>query len=183
VVDDVVTVALSGADNTGKTKQLGILARRIGPAAVATGPLDVHDARRDVIKKNGMGDWRFQTGTIEEVADVLAASYLHRSGHLGGQAGLQLMDRGIPMLEASVAATVAASLEGGVQAAVEIRRQLLKSTPDLRALFKVTALLAKILLRFEDVECAGDSEAVSLLLHGLDERCPRGGQGEKLRRT
>lgn len=44
--DDVVTtLAVSGADNTGKTKQLGVLARRLGPAAVATGPLDAHDAR------------------------------------------------------------------------------------------------------------------------------------------
>ncbi|MEU9497745.1 hypothetical protein [Streptomyces sp. NPDC048196] len=41
-----------GADNTGKTKQLGILARRLGSAAVASGPLDAHDAPWEAIKRN-----------------------------------------------------------------------------------------------------------------------------------
>lgn len=106
--DAVTTLALSGADNTGKTKQLGILTRRIGPAAASSGPLDAHDARWEAIKKNGKSRWWFETGTMQEVAEVLAASYLQRSHQSGARtAGVRLMDRGMPMLEASVAATAA----------------------------------------------------------------------------
>ncbi|BCK67511.1 hypothetical protein Srufu_014640 [Streptomyces libani subsp. rufus] len=76
--DAVTTLALSGADNTGTTKQLGILTRRIGPAAASSGPLDAHDARWEAIKKNGMSRWWFETGTMQEVAEVLATSYLQR---------------------------------------------------------------------------------------------------------
>ncbi|WP_328485964.1 nucleotidyltransferase domain-containing protein [Streptomyces zaomyceticus] len=64
---------------------------------------------------------------------------------------------------------VAASLEAGVQSAVEIRRQLLKGIPDPRALYKVTALLAKILLRFEGIELAGDDDALAFFLQRESE--------------
>ncbi|MFY4719384.1 nucleotidyltransferase domain-containing protein [Streptomyces sp. LaBMicrA B280] len=101
-----VTIALSGPDNVGKTKQIGILARRLGPAARATGPLDSYDPRWDSIKAMGMGAWWFERGPIEEVADVLAGSYLERSRRLTDEP-VRLMYRGIPMLEASLAATVA----------------------------------------------------------------------------
>ncbi|MFF1903281.1 hypothetical protein [Kitasatospora sp. NPDC058218] len=101
-----VTIAFSGPDNVGKTKQIGVLSRRLGPAAQATGPLDDHDPRWDGIKSMGMGTWWFDRGPIEEVADVLAGSYLERSRRLS-TAPVRLMDRGIPMLEASLAATVA----------------------------------------------------------------------------
>ncbi|MFI9047342.1 hypothetical protein [Streptomyces sp. NPDC053427] len=50
-----------------------------------------------------------------------------------------------------------------MQAAVEVRRQLLKGAPDLRALFKVTALLAKVLLRFDGTEQADDTDALVAL--------------------
>lgn len=59
---------------------------------------------------------------------------------------------------------VDASVRDGIQAAIEIRRQLLRTTPDLRALYKVTALLAKIQLRFQGTECPGDDEALTTLL-------------------
>lgn len=101
-----VTIAFSGPDNVGKTKQIGILARRIGPAACATGRLDDYDPRWNAIKTAGMGAWWFGRGAIEEVADVLACSYLERSRR-GVTAPVRLVDRGIPMLEASLAATVA----------------------------------------------------------------------------
>ncbi|WP_329394017.1 nucleotidyltransferase domain-containing protein [Streptomyces lydicus] len=52
------------------------------------------------------------------------------------------------------------SLRDGIQAAIEIRRQLLKGSPDLRDLYKVTALLAKIQLRFGGVECPSDHNAL-----------------------
>ncbi|SHN31482.1 nucleotidyltransferase domain-containing protein [Streptomyces yunnanensis] len=125
--DDVVTtLAVSGADNTGETKQLGILARRLGPAAVATGPLDAHDARWAGIKQSDMGTWWFQSGAVQEVADVLAASYLQRSRHSVGGAGPRLMDRGIPMLEASVAATAAVREHLTPEQAAERARELLR---------------------------------------------------------
>ncbi|MEE1806712.1 hypothetical protein [Streptomyces sp. BE133] len=149
--DDVVTVALSGADNTGKTKQLGILARRIGPAAVATGPLDAHDARWAAIKKEGMGSWWFQTGPVEEVADVLAASYLQRSRHRQEGAGLRLMDRGIPMLEASLAATVAVRENLSPERAADRARALLGPySQDLKA--ADTHELGIVLLHHEEPE-------------------------------
>jgi hypothetical protein len=61
------------------------------------------------------------------------------------------------------------SLRDGTQAAVEIRRQLLRPNPDIRALYKITALLAKVMLRFEGTECAADGDAVHALLrpHGI----------------
>ncbi|MFK0297543.1 hypothetical protein ACIQU6_44860, partial [Streptomyces sp. NPDC090442] len=125
--DDVVsTLAVSGADNTGKTKQLGILARRIGSAAAASGPLDAHDARWARIKRTGMGTWWFQTGAVQEVAEVLAASYVQRSRCPGDGAGLRLMDRGIPMLEASVAATVAVREHLSPEQAADRARTLLQ---------------------------------------------------------
>ncbi|MEU9339367.1 nucleotidyltransferase domain-containing protein [Streptomyces sp. NPDC048290] len=130
---DGVTIALSGADNTGKTKQLGILARRIGSAAEATGPLDAHDARWAGIKKNGMGTWWFCAGTVQEVADVLAASYLQRSRHHRTATGVRLMDRGIPMLEASLAATVAVREDLTCDQAADRARELLQPyTQDLQ---------------------------------------------------
>ncbi|MEV8536062.1 hypothetical protein [Streptomyces sp. NPDC051211] len=52
----------------------------------------------------------------------------------------------------------------GIQAAIEIRRQLLKGAPDLRDLYKVTALLAKIQLRFIGIDCPSDGDALTVLL-------------------
>ncbi|MGQ4390123.1 nucleotidyltransferase domain-containing protein [Streptomyces sp. SAS_270] len=132
--DDVLTIALSGADNTGKTKQLGILARRIGSGAVATGPLDAHDDRWEAIKQGGMSGWWFYDGCVEEITDVLAASYLQRSRHCVQGAGVRLMDRGIPMLEASVASTVAVREGLSCEDAADRARALLEPyARDLRA--------------------------------------------------
>jgi cytidylate kinase len=61
-----------------------------------------------------------------------------------------------------------ASLGDGVAAAIEIRRQLVKPTLDLRSLYKVTALVAKVALRAEGEEHPGDTEA----LHALMGRFP-----------
>ncbi|MFS0695963.1 nucleotidyltransferase domain-containing protein [Streptomyces nitrosporeus] len=119
-----VSVAFSGPDNTGKTKQIGILARRMGPAATSAGPLDHYDPRWAAIKADGMSRWWFETGPVEEVADVLAASYLERSRH-PFSAPVRLLDRGIPMLEASVAATVAVREDLGAEQAADRARRLL----------------------------------------------------------
>lgn len=101
-----VSVAFSGPDNTGKTKQIGILARRMSASATSAGPLDHYDRRWAAIKADGMSRWWFETGPVQEVCDVLATSYLERSRR-PFSAPVRLLDRGIPMLEASVAATVA----------------------------------------------------------------------------
>ncbi|WP_245984991.1 nucleotidyltransferase domain-containing protein [Streptomyces tateyamensis] len=126
------TIAFSGPDNVGKTKQIGILARRIGPAAATTGPLDDCDPRWSDIKAAGMGAWWFERGPIEEVADVLASSYLKRSRRPAA-AALRFMDRGIPMLEASLAATVAVRERTGPEEAADRARALLEPfATDLR---------------------------------------------------
>nr|WP_223242685.1 nucleotidyltransferase domain-containing protein [Streptomyces sp. CBMA123] len=71
---------------------------------------------------------------------------------------------GLALPAPDAAGDVAASVEAGVQAAIEIRRQLLKGAPDLRALFKITALLAKVMLRFEGTERASDDDALGVFL-------------------
>lgn len=118
-------MAISGPDNVGKTTQIRILARRIGREAHPTGPLDDHDPRWPAIKNGGMADWWFHTASMEEVADVLASSYLERS-RARLSATVRLVDRGMPMLEASVAATVAVREGLGPCRAADRARQLLE---------------------------------------------------------
>ncbi|MFE3600781.1 hypothetical protein [Streptomyces sp. NPDC059142] len=145
-----VSVAFSGPDNTGKTKQIGILARRMGPAASSAGPLDRYDPRWNVIKADGMARWWFETGPVEEVADVLATSYLERS-RLPFSAPVRLLDRGIPMLEASVAATVAVREDlDAAQATDRARILLAPYETDLRAAEEDEHAL--VLLHCEDPE-------------------------------
>jgi len=64
------------------------------------------------------------------------------------------------------------SLRDGVAAAVEIRRQLLRSAPDLRSLFKVTAMLAKVALRAEGHEHPDDANALRALTVANPDRFP-----------
>ncbi|WP_406317753.1 tyrosine-type recombinase/integrase [Streptosporangium sp. NBC_01639] len=73
----VVTVALSGPDNVGKTTQIRLLARRYG--AHNLGPLDDYDARWQDAKRQGLSSWWFKAAPLHEVVDVLACSYLARS--------------------------------------------------------------------------------------------------------
>ena len=61
-----------------------------------------------------------------------------------------------------------ASLGDGVAGAIEIRRQLTRPALDLRSLYKVTALVAKVGLRADGEEHPGDADA----LHSLIERFP-----------
>jgi cytidylate kinase len=58
-----------------------------------------------------------------------------------------------------------ASLGDGIAAAIEIRRQLIKPAPDLRSLYKVTAVLAKVALRAEGSEHPDDADALRALLN------------------
>ncbi|GAA1658281.1 hypothetical protein GCM10009744_59390 [Kribbella alba] len=120
-----LSIAISGPDNVGKTTQIRILARRIGREAHLAGQLDHYDSRWPAIRNGGMADWWFHTASMEEVADVLASSYLERS-RARLSATTWLVDRGMPMLEASVAATVAVREGIGHCQAADRARQLLK---------------------------------------------------------
>ncbi|MGW6745074.1 nucleotidyltransferase domain-containing protein [Streptomyces sp. NPDC055025] len=96
---------------------------------------------------------------------ALSSRLLHVLALIGSGALLPLWySPGLALPAPDAATDVGTSVEAGIQAAVEIRRQLLKGTPDLRALFKVTALLAKVMLRFTGVECASDDDALAVFL-------------------
>ncbi|RKE21952.1 hypothetical protein BX266_5360 [Streptomyces sp. TLI_171] len=108
-------------------------------------------------------------------AGAVTSRLLHVLALLGsGALQPQWVRPGLLLPAPRLADDVAASVKAGVQAAVEIRRQLLKGAPDLRALYKITALLAKVLLRFEGVERASDDEAPADLaaLTGTDAALP-----------
>ncbi|MFD4395480.1 nucleotidyltransferase domain-containing protein [Kitasatospora sp. NPDC058397] len=157
-----VTIAVSGPDNVGKTKQIGILTRRLGPAAHATGPLDDYDPRWGAIKALGMGAWWFECGPVEEVADVLASSYLERSRRPAA-APVRLMDRGIPMLEASLAATVAVRERLSPDEAADRARKLLDPyAADVRA---AEAAEYGIVLLHDDDPVIGTSRSLSYERH------------------
>jgi cytidylate kinase len=108
----VDTIAVSGPDNVGKSTQVRLFVERGG--LVDAGPLDVHDRRWEPARAAGLAAWWFEVAPLAEVVDVLACSYLARStAHPAEGAGSaaaaprRVVDRGIPMLEASVVATVA----------------------------------------------------------------------------
>jgi len=119
----VVAVAVSGPDNVGKSTQIRLLAR-VGGVAGA-GSLDAHDPRWADAHARGLADWWFRRAALEEVVDVLACSYLARSATVGCAGTVRLVDRGMPMLEASVVATAAARERLAYQAAVQRARELL----------------------------------------------------------
>jgi hypothetical protein len=142
------TVALSGPDNVGKSTQIRILIRRMGAAAASPGALDQYDPRWANIKAGGMAAWWFGQASLEEVADVLACSYLERSRALAS-APIRLLDRGIPMLEASLAATAA------------VRDNL----DQFRAADRARALLAPLA---SDLQIAEAAEHAIVMLHDND---------------
>ncbi|MFJ2893984.1 nucleotidyltransferase domain-containing protein [Streptomyces sp. NPDC087218] len=98
-------------------------------------------------------------------AGAVTSRLLHVLALIGSGALIPLWATpGLALPPPDAATDVAVSLRDGIQAAIEIRRQLLKGTPYLRALYKVTALLAKIQLRFSGTECPSDSDALTVLL-------------------
>ncbi len=99
-------VAISGPDGVGKTTQLRLLARC--SEFDDAGRLDQHDTAWLWPQRHGLAEWWFSYAPIEEVTGVLARSYLARAAGHGTDSRIRLVDRGIPMLEATVAATVAA---------------------------------------------------------------------------
>ncbi|MFJ3724374.1 nucleotidyltransferase domain-containing protein [Streptomyces sp. NPDC090045] len=98
-------------------------------------------------------------------AGAVTSRLLHVLALIGSGALVPLWSAPGMALPAPDAATdIDVSLRDGIQAAIEIRRQLLKGAPDLRGLYKVTALLAKIQLRFSGIECPSDGDALTVLL-------------------
>jgi hypothetical protein len=98
------------------------LLARVSGVEVA-GALDAHDRWANAHAR-GLADWWFRSAGLEEVVDVLACSYLARSG-AGGAGGVRLIERGMPMLAASVVATVAARERRGYEAAARRAMELL----------------------------------------------------------
>jgi hypothetical protein len=118
---------VSGPDNVGKSTQIRLLARQAG--VIGAGPLDAHDPRWVDAHTLGLADWWFRRAPLEEVVDVLACSYLARAA--AAPAGnVRLVDRGLPMLEASVVATVAVREDLGHEAAAQRAADLLAGYRD-----------------------------------------------------
>jgi hypothetical protein len=124
----VVAVAVSGPDNVGKSTQIRLLTRDTGLAGA--GPLDAHDPRWVDAHALGLADWWFRRAALEEVVDVLACSYLARSATADSTSAVRLMDRGMPMLEATVVATAAVRERLGYEAAVQRAGKLLAAYRD-----------------------------------------------------
>jgi hypothetical protein len=89
------------------------------------GRLDAYDSRWTHAKQVGLADWWFSRAPIEEVVDVLGRSYLARTAAYPHDGPARLVDRGIPMLEASIVATVAVREGRDHRSAVERAAQLL----------------------------------------------------------
>jgi len=121
----VVTIAISGPDNVGKSTQIRLLGRRIGVAD--PGPLDAYDPRWARAHDLGLAEWWFRQVPLEEVVDVLVCSYLTRAASGVAADVARVLDRGMPMLEASVVATAAVREDLGYAAAAHRAGELLAS--------------------------------------------------------
>lgn len=143
----MVAVSLNGPDNVGKSTQVRLLARRTG--ATDAGPLDRYDPRWAVARQTGLADWWFSSAPIEEVVDVLACSYLGRAASVPVDGrGLVLFDRGLAMLEASVAATVAVREKHKGESATDRALELL--APYRADLDRTEVAELRVLLLHED---------------------------------
>ncbi|MFC4012418.1 nucleotidyltransferase domain-containing protein [Nonomuraea purpurea] len=124
-----VTVAFSGPDNVGKTTHARLFQRRNG--AHSLGPLDDYDPRWQHAKNIGLSDWWFRTAPIAHLADILACSYLARSAAARAiPDGLAVLDRGMTMLHASLAATAAVREDLTADAAADHAQHLLAPYAD-----------------------------------------------------
>jgi hypothetical protein len=152
-----VVIAVSGPDNVGKTTQVRLLARRAGMTDL--GALDAHDPRWPGARSAGLADWWFSAAPVSEVADVLACSYLARAAVARGGDGTLLADRGMPMLEATVAATAAVREHLGHEAAGSRAAELL--SPYRRDLEQAEAAETGVLLLHDADPEAGAARALA----------------------
>jgi hypothetical protein len=151
-------VAISGPDNVGKTSQIRLLTRRVAESSDA-GRLDDFDARWQQAHAQGIADWWFTDAPLEEIADMLACSYLERARHARQREGLVLMDRGRSMLEASVVATAAVRLGLDHEHAADHARRLL--APYDGDLDQAFADMAEIMLLHADDPATGATRSLS----------------------
>ena len=121
----MITITISGPDNVGKSTQIRLLGRRIGVADA--GPLDTYDPRWTHAHDLGLAEWWFRRAPLEEVVDVLVRSYLTRAAPGEATDVVRIIDRGMPMLEASVVATAAVREGLGHAAAAHRAGELLAS--------------------------------------------------------
>lgn len=144
-----IILSLNGIDGVGKTTQSRLLRRRAGNTVADAGRLSDHDPRWNTIDDHE-GQWWFGTSTIEQLTDLLANSYLarHKAAHAIDSPAV-ILDRGIPMLEASLAATIAVRKDLSDDDALQLAKELLRPWQS----------------RLGEVETC---EIQHLLLHGTD---------------
>lgn len=96
-----VSVSLNGVDNVGKTTQLAWL-RHGSSGAHLVGSVDAWDSRWREVAAGDFGHWWFVGSTTAEHVGLVLRSHLARRA---GSGWLALEDRGLPMLQATCAAT------------------------------------------------------------------------------
>jgi dephospho-CoA kinase len=138
-----VFISLNGPDGVGKTTQLGWLARGL-PDSTILGSLRSYDPRWNQYDDKSLSRWWFIESTTEEHVDLLLSSLSKRRA--GAQPGLNLLDRGTPLVLATCAAT--AVIKEGITVAAALAT--------VRTLSK----------RYKKIEGAGDINF--LMMHGKD---------------
>ncbi|MEV5594852.1 nucleotidyltransferase domain-containing protein [Streptomyces sp. NPDC052496] len=125
-------IALSGPAHVGKDTQLRLLARRTPQVEVAA-RTEAHAPRWPALRGTERTGWRLEGASNQQLADVLAASFLARARQ--PRAGdLPCVRQGLPMLEAMLAAVVAVREHCGPgRAAHEARMALAPYRTALRA--------------------------------------------------
>lgn len=113
--DHHLSVSLNGADNVGKTTQLGWLHRGM-PNARLVGTVDAWDSRWREVAAGDFAHWWFVGSTTTEHVGLMLGSHVARRAASGP---LALEDRGLPMLRATCAAT--AALKDGLSPSKALR--------------------------------------------------------------
>ncbi|QSB03962.1 hypothetical protein [Natronoglycomyces albus] len=122
-------VALNGVDGVGKTTQARLMLRRAGPVLADAGRLDEYDARWGKLAPD-LSRWWFETSSLGELAGLLADSYIARHDASVRSPVPVVVDRGVPMLEASLAATIAVRTKSESDVALDHARELLNPWRD-----------------------------------------------------
>lgn len=108
--DQPISVSLNGVDNVGKSTQLSWLHRGM-PGAQLVGTVDAWDARWKDVASGDFAHWWFVGSTTPEHVELMLRSHAVRRA---GSGRLALEDRGLPMLQATCAAT--AAIKEGISA-------------------------------------------------------------------
>ncbi|KAA6221147.1 nucleotidyltransferase domain-containing protein [Streptomyces albofaciens JCM 4342] len=98
-------IAVSGPAHVGKSTQLRLLARRT-PRLDVCHPAEEHAPQWPALLGTDRTGWWLRDVSYQELADVLAASFLTRARQPNA-GGLRCVRQGLPMLEATLAAVAA----------------------------------------------------------------------------